>query len=256
MNWSRRMLWWAGTAATAFVAICFFLCKWDWRATIETTWFKLVSPTVSGFAAPYPECQIAQNGISPDCQVAYVLNYSIDPDMSGPPDCLVFRSQPEKRFDLPVIIGNSTTLRDRDGGVVRWAKDSSAVIVFKNNLNFGGGAYEIYVVPIVDGKPGKVTNLESEICKIPHDDFIKDHAKEMNDMAHIPYLIQDGMQTDNLTFNESNQIIVDCVCANDPNDNPNDLVLVKGWSAHVTGLWDPIKGKFFKIEHQVIPLSQ
>jgi hypothetical protein len=120
---------------------------------------------VSGFPAPYPECQIAQDGISPDGKVAYVISYSTDPDMSGPPDCLVFRSQPEKRFDLPVIIGNSTTLRDRDGGVVRWAKDSSAVIVFKNNLNFGGGAYEIYVVPIVDGNRGKLRILKARFVK-------------------------------------------------------------------------------------------
>jgi hypothetical protein len=126
---------------------------------------------------------------------------------------------------------------------VRWAKDSSAVI-------------EIYVVPIVDGKPGKITNLESEIYKIPHDDFIKDRAKEMNDMAHIPYEIQDGKQPGNLTFNESNQVVVDCVCANDPNDNPDDLKLVKGWSAHVTGVWDPIEGKFLKSDHEVISLSK
>lgn len=250
------MLWWLAAILVFVAIVSVSLSDWHWDAAIREAWFRLVSPEVSGFPAPHPDCEIAQNGISPNGQIAYIISESTEPGVSAPPDCLVFHSQPRGHFDLPINIGSSSAKRGGYDGVIRWAKDSLAVIVFKDNPTFGGGAYEIYVIPFVEGKPGKITNLETEIYKIPHDDFVKDHAKEMNDMAHIAYEIQDGHQPDDLTFNESNQIIVDCVCTNNPNDNPNDLVLVKGWSAHVTALWDPIQAKFIRSDHQVIPISR
>jgi hypothetical protein len=103
-------------------------------------------------------------------------------------------------------------------------------------------------VPIIRGKPGKITNLEAEIYKIPHDDFVKSHAAQMNDAAHIDYEIMDGTQPKDLTFNASNQIVIDCFCTNNPNrelDSAGQLK-VKVWTSHVTGLWDPIQGKFIK----------
>jgi hypothetical protein len=201
-----------------------------------------------------PGWKIAGNGLSPDGKVA-IITYKFQTlsngEIAGDYDHLISRENPGKFLWLKDTVLGTSSSSQRAGGfsaTVRWASDSSAVLFFKNNPNFWGGAYDIYVVPIIKGKPGKITNLEAEICKIPHDDFVKSHAEPINDSAHIDYEIMDGKQPKDLTFNASNQIVIDCFCTNNPNHELNAAgqLKVKVWTSHVTAIWDPLQSKFIK----------
>ena len=65
----------------------------------------------------------------------------------------------------------------------------------------------------------------------------------------MDYEIVDGGLSDDLTFNDSNQIVIDCVCTNNPTLDVPVNGSLRVWAVHVTGLWDPIQGKFVKVSY-------
>jgi hypothetical protein len=253
MNLSRRMLWWTGSFLGMCAAICLFLTNWHWYDFYTKARFALLRPELSGFRAPYPSVNIATNGISPDGEWAFILGFSTDERMANPPNCLVKRSAPGQRFDLPSYIETTSNPRQGIDGVVRWAKDSSAVVFFKNMdhpieekpVQFRS-AYDIYVVPIVHGKPGTPAPLETEILKVSHPDFYKAIQGHMRFGPYFYSNITDEGLDDDFTFNDANQLIIDCYCGNrnDPDDKRSTW---KSEESHVRGLWDPVRAAFVQV---------
>ena len=152
------MLWWLGATLITASIVALNLSNWHWYAPIVKAEFLLVRPELSGFRSPYPDCEIAQNGISPNGQFAFIIGHSTEPGVASPPNSLVMRDQPGQVIYLPTQIDSSSTKRGGLNGVVRWAKDSSAVICFKNmdkpigeDVVTERNAYDIYVVPIING---------------------------------------------------------------------------------------------------------
>lgn len=224
--------------------------------------FALLRPEISGFRAPYPVSEIAANGISPNGEWAFILGFSTDDRTSNPPNCLVMRSRPGQIFYLPTEIGSSSVKRGGLNGVVRWAKDSSAVICFRNmdkpiGANFVNerSAYEIYVVPIINELPGKPTALETEILKASHPDFAKALDGKMKFPPCFYSTINDQGLDDDLTFNASNLLVIDCYCTNFVRESDNDMSW-ETWTAHVTGLWDPVHAKFVKVAYEPVTLGK
>jgi hypothetical protein len=252
MKPTTRMLWWMGAFAGMCVVIIVFLTDWHLHDRYMKAKFALLRPEISGFRAPYPVSEIAANGVSPNGEWAFILGFSTDDRTSNPPNCLVKRSAPGQKLELPSYLEESSDTRQGIDGVVRWAKDSSAVVFFKNmDHPIEGGpvvdrsAYDIYVVPISNGQPGKATSLETEILKVSHAAFAYAFEKQIAETPYAYSRITDHGLDDDLTFNDSNQLVIDCYCRNDVKDSDKDHSWEK-WTAHVTGLWDPIQGKFVK----------
>ena len=256
MRGPTRTLW----RLVAITIICsivgFFLGNRRWYIPVkqaEAFYSFWVAPERSGFRSPYPHCEIAANGISPNGEFAFILAFYFVDDMHLYPNCLVMRSRPDQRVDLPTEIDSSSVKRGGINGVVRWAKDSSAVVCFKNMDQPSGGktverrsAYDVYVVPIISGQPGKAAALETEILKASHADFAKAYEKEIAQTPYFYSIITDHGLDDDLTFNDSNQLVIDCYCRNDFKDTDKDRTW-KRWTARVIGLWDPIQGKFVTV---------
>jgi hypothetical protein len=250
MKPTTRLLWWLGAFVGMCLGIILFLTDWHWHDLYMRASFAVLRPELSGFRSPYPVSEIATNGISPNGEWAFVLGFSTDERTSNPPNCLVKRSAPGQRFDLPSYIEETSDRRQGIDGVVRWAKDSSSVVFFKSMDHPIEGhpvvdrsAYDIYVVPIVNGVPGKPVALETEILKVSHSDFAKAFEKQIAETPYFYSRITDHGLDDNLTFNSSNQLVIDCYCGNDIKNTDSDHSWMK-WTDHVTGLWDPIQGKF------------
>ena len=253
------MLWWLGSATAMACAIALSFSNWHWYTghwytghwytVFSRVIFLIKSPEVSGFRARYPESYIAVNGVSPNGQIAFILGYSDVEGMSNPANCLAIRSHPGEYFQLPTYIEESSASRDNYDGVVRWAKNSSSVLCFTNCEHptetgvFARGAYEIYVVSIIDGRPAKFTNIETEILKSSHPDFAKAIEASMKYPADFYVSITDGGFDDNLSFNESNQLVINCYSSNIVRKEDRKK-LGPSWTTHVTGLWDPAQEKF------------
>jgi hypothetical protein len=247
-----RMLWWLGSVSAMACAVALFFDSRHLYTLFNRAKFAIESPEISGFRAPYPYCQIAKNGISPNGQLAFILGYSDEELTSNPPNCLALRSHPGEYFQLPTHIDESTSERESYDGVVRWAKDSSSVLCFTNCVHatetgvFTRGAYEIYVVSIIKGRPAKYTNIGTEILKVSHPAFAKSLEKEIKYEPVFYVSITDGGFDDNLTFNDSNQLIVNCYSSNIVRDEDRER-LGESWTTHVNGLWDPSLEKFVQL---------
>jgi len=216
--------------------------------------------TISDFHPRWEGCSIATNGLSPNGQYAFVLTPSkLEPNedeyvgLSG----LMIRSQPGKFFyavGLPPE-GSLSFGADRSENlsIIRWAKDSSAFVVFDNRFvpEMSRAVFSIYVVPMIKGEPAKATDLSIEILKSIDENFVKAHAKEINEHSSFFGEINDDGLEDNLTFNRLNQLVVDCLCTN---CIPGDDSYV-GWTVRFRGLWDPIRRKFVKEHHAFIRLA-
>lgn len=247
------MLWWLVAFAITCVVIAVFLTDWHLHDQYMKAKFALLRPELSGFRAPYPVSEIAANGISPNGEWAFIVGFSTDERTANPPNCLVSRSAPGQRWNLPSYLDETSDTRQGIyGGVVRWAKDSSAVVFFKNadHPNEDGAvidrsAYDIYVVPISNGQPGKATSLETEILKVSHADFANAFEKQIAETPYFYSRITDHGLDDDLTFNNSNQLVIDCYCRNDVKNTDKDHSWKK-WAVHVTALWDPVQQKFVK----------
>jgi hypothetical protein len=250
------MLWWLGAITMMATVVGLYASNWHWYIPVLQAESFLVAPERSGFRSPYPHCEIAANGISPNGEFAFILAFYFGDDWSVHPNCLVMRSRPGQRVDLPTEIDSSSVKRGGLNGVVRWAKDSSAVICFKNmDHPIEGGpveersAYDIYVVPIISGQPREPTALETEILKVSHPDFAKALEGKMKFAPCSYSRITDQGLEDDMTFNDSNLLVIDCYCSNCTRASDNDLSF-EGYVAHVTGLWDPIQAKFIKVSYE------
>jgi len=159
---------------------------------------------ILNFHPYYPDSEIPNGGLSPNGLFAFALlppdkaffkpsPFSMSVSGRGPANCFLTHSTPSspgKSIWLPNHIALCDDERMGYNGVVRWAKDSSALLLFANGIRdassvFSRYASEIYVVPIIKGQQGKITNLEEEIFKVPHDDFVKANAEPMNAGGHI-----------------------------------------------------------------------
>ena len=226
---------------------------------------------VLAFHPPMAGCVIARHGLSPDGQTALIVapgHLFPNGQASLGFSCVITHAHPDKYLDLGDV--GTSSVEDRAtagsfGSVLKWANNSSALLLFgtvnHDNENggwagiawgaFGRAAFGIRVVPIVNGVPGKPYDLGVEILKASHPDFVKSHAEDnwMKTNPSMYILINDKGLDDDLTFNDSNQIVIDCMCENGlPNDMYREIRgNFKHWAVHVVGLWDPILCKFIKV---------
>lgn len=105
-------------------------------------------------------------------------------------------------------------------------------------------AYDAYVVPIINGKPGPPTSLETEILKVSHPDYFKSIDGHMQFGPYYYSEIEDKGLDDDFTFNDSNLLVIDCYCRNRGMDKNSPW---KSEASHVQGLWDPVHATFVQV---------
>jgi hypothetical protein len=202
------------------------------------------------FPKPYQNCVVYPQSQSPDHKYGFLYPArSVVFDLDKV-DMYLITLKPFGFVDkMPAYDGH---LAISSGGffVANWAKDSSAVVMM-----YGGrwGPEDVYLVPIHDGKVGKIIDLTAEITKLAEPDFKKSKADSFNsnfdflfdDSDHVKPTDNDNVIRDSgWTINDHNQVIINCTLASNPKHDPD----TKSWVVTVKGLWDIAQGKFISVK--------
>jgi len=135
--------------------------------------------------------------------------------------------------------------------VANWAKDSSAVVII---YGMKWGPDTVYLIPLHEGKVGKIVDLTEEITKLAEPDFKKSKAEPFND--HFSFIFDDSDHTkadatsdnvirdDGWTINAQNQVIINCTLSSNPKHDTG----MASWTGTVKGLWDISQGKFVSVK--------
>jgi hypothetical protein len=216
-------------------------------ATAEYSSLEIPKPP---FPKPYQNCVVYPQSQSPDHKYGFLYparSVVFDQDTV---DMYLITLKPFAIVEkMPAYDGH---LAISSGGffVANWAKDSSAVVIM-----YGGrwGPEDVYLVPIQNGKVGKIVDLTAEITKLGEADFKKTKADSFNDKFdflfddsdHVtPTNNDDVVRDSGWTINDHNQVIIDCTLASNPKHDPD----TKSWVVTVKGLWDIAQGKFASVK--------
>jgi len=141
-----------------------------------------------------------------------------------------------------IPLGNSTLSASSRGSYeVDWAKDSSAVLMIES---IKWGPDKVFLVPLHNGKAGKITDLTAEVRKQVQSDYDKSHAPRYNEYFDF---IFDSDYPDRWRVNERGQVEIQCTCTTDPKESETNA-----WTMKFEGLWDRAKGKFIRKKLQRI----
>ena len=180
------------------------------------------------FPRPYSDYQVVPGSISQNERFAVILRDITNGDEPSK-NCIValspFRVLKELPTDAVFIEGS------RSGGLnVNWNRNNSAAVIAQEG-KFGPN--KIFVVIIANDNVVKITDLLSILKEFVRPDFNKSGADPFNDNIDF-FIDEDGVWT----FNESDQITIDCEFTNDPR-----LSARVNWTGRLTAKWDTKRGK-------------
>ena len=137
---------------------------------------------------------------------------------------------------------------------VTWtAKSSAAVFIVEGKW----GPYSAFVVSVINGNAGSVSNLTSEIGRLVEPDYLKSKAGPFND--HFKFIFDEddyikddhGVPGDETTYwrLRDNEVDIKCICTNDPKHLDDS-----GWEVIFEETWDISQRKF--LHHTITRIPQ
>ena len=197
----------------------------------------LTSP--EAFPAAYKDDEILADSVSPDGKYGLIFpKRDLVPDMQDPKLFLVALKPFRVLTEVPRH--NSYLYGGHNSYTVAWSKDSSVVLMIEN---IKWGPDKAFLVPIHDGKPGKITDLTDEVKNLVRPSYKKSRAEPFNES--IDFIFEGD---DHWEFNPTGEITVDCTCTTDPKRLDGH-----SWTMRFQGRWDPAKARFVEKKLTHIP---
>jgi hypothetical protein len=197
-------------------------------------------PVPEAFPQAYKDYQILPGTISPDGKLALIYPKR---SVLGTPDKLdgagLYLAQ-LKPFAIIVELEYDNICFNHGGYDSDWAKDGTA-FVFEEMSKWGPD--RVSLVPIQNGKAGKILDLTAEVRKKVKPYFSKAHEERYND--YYDYIF-DADET-NRWHPINGKVEIDVTCTTEPRP------AAKKWTAKFEGTWDIGKGRFLHFKVQNVP---
>jgi hypothetical protein len=216
----------------AFVASCKLAASDDsYRSGYEP-------PLPEPFPAAYKDYQILPGTVSPNGKLTLIYpkrSVLRDLDDSG-----LYLAQ-LKPFAIIIELPCVNITWNHGDYSSEWAKDGTALI-FEELSKWGPD--RVSLVPVQDGKAGKIVDLAAEVRNKMKPFFTKSHAARFNDDRDY---IFDADHPDR--WHPGNgKVEIDCTCTTDPKS-----LEPKGWTATFEGTWDIVRGRFLDCKVRRLP---
>lgn len=193
-------------------------------------------PLPEPFPAAYKDYQILPRTMSPDGRLALIYpKYAALGDVTADPNVCLAHLKPFKiltEFPCDPICGGFFGYR------AGWAGDGTALI-FEHLVKWGED--QILLLPIQDGKVGKIVDLTAEVRKHVQPYFVKANNQRYNDSYDYIFDDDDG---DGLWHPENGRVDVHTTCTT----NPKRMISPGGWTAVFEGTWDIAKEQFLGVK--------
>ena len=153
------------------------------------------------------------------------------------------------RVLVKIPLGNASLRENAHGDyTVNWADDSSAVVMI---IDSKWGPDKVLVVPIQDGKAGKVADLTAAVTKLMQPQFKRAKTEPFNEDCDFifesewynyaekvngPANIHESWQP-----NTRGQVVIACACTTDPKPDA-----FHSWTMRFDGTWDIAAGRFIR----------
>lgn len=196
------------------------------------------------FPAAFKNYQILPGSISPDHR--YGLLYPKRTLVYSLPDTGLYLAQ-LKPFriltEIPLRYSNLCLNANCDYNV-QWSPNSSAVIMVEG---IKWGADKVFLIPVHDGKSGKITDLTAAVRKQMRPYFAKAAPEHYNDI--FDYVFVDDEEA-GWTFLNAREISIKTTCDNEPNN-----VSTEHWTMRFEGTWDIAAARFTHVKIKRVPFG-